>query len=313
MYCINCGKELPNDARFCPYCGIQINGNTLQVKDNIDYYSSIVPFVYDEVDACGDFYLQVKMNGKIGIMNTDAVIVIPCIYDSIEKISINLKEYCKVKLNNKYGIFDMRGTKVLSCQYADIAIYESLIYTQSDSGLSIYTLDFRKLSLSKCDDSNDEFIYAYPDDSRHKGVIRYRQEYIPCVYDSIKKIEYSTYILQKDSKFGIFHDGIVIAIEYDSIETYERDFIKAKKGRTYDIYDYSSCILLLTDVESIDVIDIDYNNSFNFRSPLGDYILYFDTALVTLAEKLGRSHYHYFPWMWYSRDDKRKKYNDKKY
>ncbi|MDR0934777.1 MAG: TM2 domain-containing protein [Erysipelotrichaceae bacterium] len=27
MYCSNCGKEIPNDAKFCPFCGVPVTSS----------------------------------------------------------------------------------------------------------------------------------------------------------------------------------------------------------------------------------------------------------------------------------------------
>ena len=34
MFCVKCGKELKDDAKFCPYCGKSVRGNSEEEKDN---------------------------------------------------------------------------------------------------------------------------------------------------------------------------------------------------------------------------------------------------------------------------------------
>ena len=36
MYCNNCGKQVPNDASWCPYCNYEINVNRKQRRNNGD-------------------------------------------------------------------------------------------------------------------------------------------------------------------------------------------------------------------------------------------------------------------------------------
>lgn len=44
MYCSKCGKEIPNDSKFCEHCGFQINSkNKVEQKNNVEKYSSNHP------------------------------------------------------------------------------------------------------------------------------------------------------------------------------------------------------------------------------------------------------------------------------
>ncbi len=34
MFCSNCGKEIPQDAKFCPECGYNLKGENNNIKDD---------------------------------------------------------------------------------------------------------------------------------------------------------------------------------------------------------------------------------------------------------------------------------------
>lgn len=338
MYCTNCGKELPSDANFCSYCGTSIKENENQTDEQLSYYSKIIPFVYDEVDNLSYTYLKVKMNGKLGIMNNDATVVIPCVYEeikpyynqnngknelsyalvrhngkwgiycsgkeiisciynSIDTICADSIKYFRVELNDKFGIFDMNGGKIMSCIYDKFEVWFSLIFVQINGRLGIYSSNFIKLMPCQYDKFDIECgrIYTYKDNYKHKGLIKIVGtsiiEYIPCEYDEITRVKDDIYLLRKDirygiaynrviffpydkiedigqeryvirrnSKSGIFYQGhFIIPCDYDSIEFVEQDFIKAQKGQLYDIYDYESLEKLLSDIESMNVIKLDFN------------------------------------------------------
>ena len=35
MFCTNCGKELKDTARFCPFCGTKIESAAEKIKENV--------------------------------------------------------------------------------------------------------------------------------------------------------------------------------------------------------------------------------------------------------------------------------------
>ncbi|MFA7222621.1 MAG: zinc ribbon domain-containing protein [Bacilli bacterium] len=46
MYCHNCGKEVPDDAKFCPNCGVDLSSITK--KDDVYPISDEHPYVNNE-------------------------------------------------------------------------------------------------------------------------------------------------------------------------------------------------------------------------------------------------------------------------
>lgn len=40
MFCLKCGRELPDGAKFCAYCGAQINSTTNQIPENRNQQSN---------------------------------------------------------------------------------------------------------------------------------------------------------------------------------------------------------------------------------------------------------------------------------
>jgi hypothetical protein len=52
MFCLKCGRELPDEAKFCAYCGAQINSTTNQIPENknpqVNTYQSVGAMNYNQ-------------------------------------------------------------------------------------------------------------------------------------------------------------------------------------------------------------------------------------------------------------------------
>ena len=95
MYCINCGKELPENARFCLYCGTKVN-SIVEAK----------PQVSNE---------EILMNHFV---NT-----IPFVYDKFEK-EIEQEEKYNVLLGHRWGVIDLSGNEINCMSIKNISIYK---------------------------------------------------------------------------------------------------------------------------------------------------------------------------------------------
>ena len=71
----------------------------------------------------------VEINGKWGVIDRNFKLVIPAIYDEIEKY---FKNFAIVKKGEKWGIIDMKGNKVVDCKYNSIRFKDDLAYVYAN-------------------------------------------------------------------------------------------------------------------------------------------------------------------------------------
>lgn len=112
MYCVNCGKELPENARFCLYCGTKVN-SIVEAKPQVsneeilmNHFVNTIPFVYDNLIECKGYpYIYGYINGKVGLIDAnDASMIIPCQYDEINPYFIvTISNLHILRYKNKVG------------------------------------------------------------------------------------------------------------------------------------------------------------------------------------------------------------------
>jgi hypothetical protein len=73
----------------------------------------VIPMIYEDVRGWGSYYI-VKRNGKWGYVDRNAKEIIPCRYD---EIGFDVKGYIVAKGNGKYGMIDMKGDTILPFVY----------------------------------------------------------------------------------------------------------------------------------------------------------------------------------------------------
>ena len=77
-----------------------------------------------------------SLNGKQGVTNAKDVVIIPCVYDSIEQIS---SKYYRTVKENKVGIIDINGKAVIPNEYEEIVqISEKYFQTTKDKFRVLY-------------------------------------------------------------------------------------------------------------------------------------------------------------------------------
>ena len=121
MFCINCGTELPDHARFCFNCGFpQFNSSPIPTRSIPFSYEDLVSYEYESVEELKhtnfttrsnltQYFILIKKNGKVGIANnTFSKIYLPCQFDSIEVYTTNSqydKPFFKTKKGNIIGLY----------------------------------------------------------------------------------------------------------------------------------------------------------------------------------------------------------------
>lgn len=106
------------------YCEVKIGGKV----GIIDKQSKeIVPCKYDGTSCyqLKDYdYCEVKLNGKLGIIDKQGKEFVPCKYDDTYCHQFKDYDYCEVKMNGKVGIIDKQGKEIVPCKYDDTYIWQ---------------------------------------------------------------------------------------------------------------------------------------------------------------------------------------------
>lgn len=63
MFCQKCGKELPDDAKFCQYCGWQNQGVPVKQREQKSQFIAIVLCLFTGLIGLHDFYLNRNFAG----------------------------------------------------------------------------------------------------------------------------------------------------------------------------------------------------------------------------------------------------------
>lgn len=235
MYCINCGKELPENARFCLYCGAKVN--VIEEKKQVsndevltNYFVNTIPFIYDNLKECTDYpYIYGYINGKVCLLDAkDASMVVPCQYDKIVPYFYTESKqfaYSEVQKNKKWGFYQ-DGNEIIQCIYDSIKSHmrnNNRIYiVQHEDKYGIINGGTWEKSECKYDyiEFKDGVIYTRIDivagatpeglyyDSRY-GLLDYTcEELLSCQYTGIENIDNTNgqvFRIFKNGKQGVFN------------------------------------------------------------------------------------------------------------
>jgi len=143
MICPNCGKQIPDGYKFCPYCGANLEGigvNVPKSKSSRSIAKIIIPIILVIVILVGGlfaFFKFIKPNiasntssntkeetiamlipyrkgDKWGYCDWNKKIIIPIQYDDAELFSEGL---AAVEINDKCGFIDTKGNMVIPAVY----------------------------------------------------------------------------------------------------------------------------------------------------------------------------------------------------
>jgi hypothetical protein len=89
-----------------------------------DTRKEITPFIFDNISGfLGSDYSQVAINGKYGVINAGGQIVVPCIYDEMDPIAPDSKDYKGYHLarkNGRSGVISDKNETIVPFEYDDI-------------------------------------------------------------------------------------------------------------------------------------------------------------------------------------------------
>ena len=231
MYCVNCGFELPNEAKFCMNCGkpvmaivrpqVQMQEDDADVK-YLKQIKSTIPFIYDRIDSEGDAYpyFRAYIGDKVGLLDNRAKTVIPCSYEAIDPYYWNKDKkfsYAEVQLNGKWGFYQ-DGKEIIPCVYDSVKRYTEYDYTyylvkiNGKFGIIRWnTWESTECKYDKVEIFDTGLFYVWENES--KGVLKGVVEIVPC----------GNYIKQQD-KYCLMNDGEKYGIV--NLETLETLWLK---------------------------------------------------------------------------------------
>ncbi|MDR2194053.1 MAG: zinc ribbon domain-containing protein [Treponema sp.] len=64
MFCINCGKEIPNDSNFCLYCGISLSGSGIEKNEVINKGVSLIVINSEKIAFWGKHRIKIFVDGN---------------------------------------------------------------------------------------------------------------------------------------------------------------------------------------------------------------------------------------------------------
>lgn len=110
MFCVKCGKELKDDAKFCPFCGTVVRGNqTDEIEDEFqlksDKITSFEPLSDEKNNISKIEIILLSISGVIiilSLINLGLIFSIISltfnIFLSVLSIIIYLKQKCKYEI-----------------------------------------------------------------------------------------------------------------------------------------------------------------------------------------------------------------------
>lgn len=266
MYCVNCGKELPENARFCLYCGTKVN-SIVEAKPQVsneeilmNHFVNTIPFVYDNLIECKGYpYIYGYINGKVGLIDAnDASMIIPCQYDEINPYFYsNNKQfaYSEVQKQGRWGFF-AEGEEAIPCTYESIN-------PQECEGKRIYIVNVgNKKGLvnsntwGKADCIYDEIevirnLFRVSCNGKQGMLELDFSELLPCIYDSINMFDIGDnqkqfLCLEQNHKYGVysFIGGVIAPCVFDSIKMFDIDgdqkqYLCLEYKHKYGLYCYT--------------------------------------------------------------------------
>ena len=148
----------------------------------------------------------VKFCGKYGILNQKVRLIVPFIYDKIERLSEFDDELLKVKITDRYGdrygVLKYNGKKVLKCKYKDILLLKNENLESLENDIYVYR------------DKNKDYVFVYPAENGYGVKTLNGKELVFPNYQEIYAYFYNktvqTFVVKRNNRYGVVEvtDGI---------------------------------------------------------------------------------------------------------
>ena len=170
----------------------------------VEYKKKVIPFIYDEANNFSYFYgdcsAKVKLNGKYGYINKKGEVLMPLIFDEIEKCTW-ISNMIKVMLDGKYGLYNTSWKEIVPPVYDYIESFTEDLTVVISNG--------------------------------KKGLIdRNAKELVPPVYDYIERFSGDVAVVISNGKKGLIdrNGKELVPPFYDEIGKFTNDMAEVKAG-----------------------------------------------------------------------------------
>ncbi|MBP9795871.1 MAG: WG repeat-containing protein [Chitinophagales bacterium] len=248
-------------------------------------------------------YINTKLNGKYGILDTTGKIIVPFIYDEYiyfeESIAI-------VKKDNLMGIIDTTGKVILPINYHSISIKSNNIWIlqKEQTGTKAIYDNFTGVSSPEFQDYR-KINYKYYMIGINKKFRLYNiitNQQTKEQYDDIREIENEYFRVENDKKYGILNNQfkIILPVGYDKIQSFYFNAFKVERNNLTGIIDTSNKTIIPIKFKSLSKVDnfyvaldnkygiIDLKNNIILPFKYDSLILFRNsTVLAKLNNKFG--------------------------
>ena len=236
-------------------------------------YSSkkkLTPFVFERMSSDRHTDLcEVRFNGKSGMINFSGQVVIPCLYDRMNKLRLGADVYYVVSRNERYGILNAKNEIIAPLEYdyiRDGGTINTFVEVVKNGKHGFMNVATRKLAFSnwytKLEVINKDGA-TLVELNKKKGLIDLTEKkIIPLEYDELgwlNGIPKITFIAAKGKKYGIMGiDGkIIVPFQYDLIKRANDDLLIAAKAGKKGLLKLDGTPLLPFEYDEI-------NSEFNY-------------------------------------------------
>lgn len=198
-------------------------------------------------------FIVTTSEGKVGIINIDAVTVIEPQYDTIKKI--DEQGLYMVSNNGKYGVIDNQGNIVIHLEYDNIGIDQTKF--KADSINNQYVIYNKCIPVSKSGkwgilDKNGNTVLPINYDSF--GCVANTSKN-PSANNLILIPEYEAFVVNENKLYGLFNSEgtrlipTLVTDMYSITSQGEKKYYLTYEGQTMDIIDYLSNTLKIAPVQ----------------------------------------------------------------
>ncbi len=204
----------------------------VKIEDKYEYISS-------EVE---DERIVVRQDNKYGYIDTDAEIIVPCIYDAAETFEDGV---ARVTEGNNCGYIDIDGMEIVPVEYDHVTkFHDDLTRAYKDDKWVCYDKTGRQL-ISEPLDYNalrdgkftlySEGLLAVSSENKWGFVNEAGIVVIPLEYDMVNDFSEKYAIVKKDQKYGAIdmQGNIVIPIQYEYMSDFKDGFAVVKINGKY--------------------------------------------------------------------------------
>lgn len=262
----------PSYYSYVDFAALDQKGCYADVMKNGKY--GLLDFNLKEVVACTNnekvkqqtlivYKLQkIKDKGKIGLLDGESRMVLPCIYDDITLTSDNL---LSCKKGGLYGIFNQSGKQILPCQYQEITKEHNCYKVKKQGSYGITTADgkdwypcrYEELKIVMVE--NKLFLQA----KQHAlwGLFDFNTgvNILPYNFNDIKLLTQNStgfFWVKKDNKCGLYSGvgTMLIPCEYSNIDlvTYQQKvYARVTKAGKIGLYDEDGSMIIPAEYSEI--------------------------------------------------------------